>query len=543
MKKKCKKVMVAGICVSLFLTLNGCGTTGENAVQQMESMTNGHMIVSSGNKYTDAKVIQLSEETALVDGETVKEYDYTWNCDPSSVHDEVKDAPAEYYTGTKPDGEESIYIDHELYYYPQLDESGFQKVNYDGEQEWAYYYTDGTNNDYIFSTLPVLGQGIPTQMMHSADEAASNKVLHINEAGTYVLKGAWKGQIKVDLGEEAFTSEEEKVTLILDGADIECSVAPGIIFNCVYECDNAWEDSERKDANVDTSAAGANLVLADASQNYVSGTNVFRMLKTKYKNEESTDEVKLQKKMRKTDGALYSYMTMNIEGNDGKLIVDAGFEGIDSELHLTVNGGNVTVNSQDDGMNVNEDHVSVLTFAGGDVTLNAALGAEGDGVDSNGYIAINGGTITVNGIRVPDSALDSEDGIYYNAGKVVIDGQEQNYEAGITFKETHEERFGKDGMGKNPFDGEQKPGNPFLNSDAAKNFNLKEFKEKVAALDDDATFEDVLTLLGISFGDKGDKQMSENGMQPMDKPDGEMQPMDKPEDGNNETDKTEEVNN
>lgn len=526
--KKCRKLMVTGICVSLFLSMTGCGATESNEKVIKESMTNGRIIASSGKKHENAKVIQLSEETASMDGNAIKEFDYTWNCDPETVHDEVENAPAEYYTGTKADEDQNVYIDHELYYYPLLEESGFQKVNYDGEQEWAYYYKDGTNNDYIFATLPVLGQTLPTQMMHSAEEAAQNKVLHINEAGTYVLTGSWKGQVKVDLGEEAFTSEEEKVTLILDGADIECSVAPGIIFNNVYECDNAWEETERTDATVDTANAGATVLLADDSQNYISGKNVFRMLKTKYKDEDSTDEVKTQKKMRKTDGALYSYMTMNIEGDSGKLIVDSGFEGIDSELHLTVNGGNITVNSQDDGMNVNEDHTSVLTFAGGEVTINAALGEEGDGVDSNGYIAVNGGTVAVNGIRVPDSALDSEDGIYYNGGKIIIDGKEQSYEAGSTFKETREEEFGINGMGKEGFDGGQRPENPFMNSDAAKNFDLKEFKDKVANLGDDATYEDVLSLLGIQMGDMRKEEMQEGGMQRMDKPEGEMP---KPKDG------------
>lgn len=532
MKRRCKNIFVSGICVSLFFLMTGCSVLGGNEVIERQSMSNGRMIVSSGKRYTDAKVIQLSEDKAVIDGDTIEEFDYTWNCDPGSVHDEVKDAPAEFYTGTKPDSDQSIYIDHELYYYPLLEESQFQKINYDGEQEWAYYYTDGTNDDYIFATLPVLGQNRPTQMMHSSEEAAENKVLHINEAGTYVLKGSWKGQINVDLGEESFTSENEKVTLILDGADIECSVAPGIIFNNVYECDNGWEDVTRTDANVDTTAAGANIVLADDSQNYISGTNVFRMLKKKYKDENSTDTVKLQKKMRKTDGALYSYMTMNIDGNNGILIVDSGFEGIDSELHLTVNGGNITVNSQDDGMNVNEDHVSVISFLGGEITINAALGAEGDGVDSNGYIAVNGGTIAVNGIRVPDSALDSEDGIYYDAGKVVINGQEQSYEAGTTFKETREDGFGKGDMGREPFGGGQGPDNPFVNSEFSKKFDLKEFKEKVANLDDDATYEDVLSLLGIQMGSMGKEGMPDGDMQQVDKPEGmpEMQELDKPED-------------
>ena len=42
--------------------------------------------------------------------------------------------------------------------------------------------------------------------------------------------------------------------------------------------------------------------------------------------------------------AFYSYVTMNINAepeNTGKLTVDSGFEGLDSELHLALNGGNI----------------------------------------------------------------------------------------------------------------------------------------------------------------------------------------------------------
>lgn len=506
MVKNKLKVAVTTICFLTTVVLGGCGQS------ETLSMENNVKIVNSGSKYKNATVIELETNTAKVDGKQVEEFDYTWNCDPGTVHDEIEDAPAEYFTGKKPDTEAAVYIDHELYYYPLLDESGFTMINYDGEKEWAYYYTDGENDDYIFATLPVLGQSLPTNMMHSAKEAAENKVLHITKAGTYVLKGAFKGQIKVDLGEDAYDNAMEKVTLILDGADVECSVAPGIIFENVYECDENWEDEERTDATVDTKLAGANIVLADGSENYILGTNVFRMLKNKYKDADSRDEIKLQKKMRKVDGALYSYMSMNIDGGkkgNGVLTVDAGFEGVDSELHLTVNGGNITINSQDDGMNVNEDHKSVISFLGGDVTINAALGAEGDGVDSNGYIGVDGATLRVNGIRMPDSELDSEDGVYYTSGDIYLDGEKQSYTSGDIFKETKRngfesemkpENFDDKNLDEHNFpEGMQRPQKPLMNSQAKENFDIQEFKEKVNELDDNATYEDVLKLLGIDF--------------------------------------------
>lgn len=472
-----KKSFAFAMAASIALTAAGCGKKDEK-----------ELAVPGG--YEDAARIVLSDTSATLNGKEIEEFDYTWHCDPSVSHDEVKNAPAEYYTGTKPETDAAVYIDHELYYYPALDESSFQLLNYDGEMEWAYYYTDGEHDDYIFATLPHLGNTLPSQMMHTEEEAAENKVLHITKPGTYILEGSWKGQVWVDLGDkdDTFTDSNAKVTLILNNADIECSVAPGLVFYSAYECDNEWESRSEWSADVDTSDAGVTVILASGSKNIVTGTNIFRMLKPVYKNPDSSDTVKVQKKMRKIDAAFYSFVSMNIDG-DGTLEVNSGFEGLDSELHLTIQGGNITINSQDDGINVNEDHVSVVNFAGGNVTINAALGAEGDGVDSNGFIAVNGGNLFVNGIVRPDSALDSEDGIYYSSGTISIDGEAQSYTSGSVFRET-----GNTG-GKEQF-GDR--GKDFGFMTGREGFDMKDFKEKVAELPDDASFEDVLSILGMN---------------------------------------------
>ena len=470
---------------------------------------------------TDAHRIVLDGDSATLNGIAVEVFDYTWHCDPSTVHDEVKNAPAEYHTGEAPSTEAAAYIDSDLPYYPLLPEEGFKKVKYDGETEWAYYYTDGENGGYIFATLPDLGRSLPTQMMHSADDAAANRVLHITKPGTYSVEGTWNGQIRVDLGDEdeTFTDPEAKITLILNGVNVKCTVAPAIIFGSAYECDNEWESRDTHTADVDTSGAGVTVVIADGTDNTFDGQNVYRMLKTKYKDEDSTDAVKTQKKQRKTDAAFYSYVTMNIEGgeeNTGKLNVISGFEGLDSELHLSLNGGIITVDSQDDGINVNEDNVSVVILNGADVTLNPAQGAEGDGIDSNGFVVINSGTLSVNGVRVPDSAIDSEDGITYNGGTVKVDGTEQTLTPGSVTRE----------IGGRPDEGQ---GRPWMIED----FDLADFKAKVAALPDDATVDDVLAALGLDkMNDpNGDRPEMPNGETPPEMPNGGQTPPDMPNGG------------
>ena len=416
MKKNTRILSV--LLVGLFLL----GVVPVRAVPVQAAET-GHTIVLQSTQNSDGTY----SHTALYDGTAVKEYDYTWHADPSTVHNEVSNSPAEYYTGTKP-GNDAVYIAHDIYYYPELDTSRFTRINYDGEQEWVYYYTASGYTNYIFSTLPGRGS-LPTQMMHSAEEAYRNAVLHITQPGTYTIEGDWHGQIWVDLEnycDDPFTDPTAKVELVLNGVNINCTVAAGVVFKNVYECDNTWEDKSSWSHKVDTSEAGAVVTLADGTVNNVSGTNIFRILKTQYKSGSSS----VQKKRLKIDGAFYSYQSLNIQGQrqgTGVLNITAGFEGLDSELHLTILGGNVNISSQDDGINVNEDGVSVLSINGGNLHILAGLGSEGDGIDSNGYITVYGGTTISMANPGSDSGMDSDFGTYVFGGNVVALGSTMDW--------------------------------------------------------------------------------------------------------------------
>ncbi len=414
----------------------------------------------------DEHYINLNGDSAILDGEIIKESDYTWHVDPSVSHDEIKDAPAEYYSGTKLD--EDVYIDHDLKYYPDLGIENYKLINYDGEEEYAYYYNDGINDEYIFATLPKLNEDVLKTMVHSEEEASNNKVLHINKAGTYILEGTWNGQINIDI------KDDEKVKLILNGVDISCTVAPAILFENAYEC--ALEYGE----TFNTDDSGVTVSLNEETVNNITGNNIYRMLKNVYKNENS----KVQKKIRKYDAAFYSKVSMNIEGK-GILNINSNFEGLDSEMHLTIKDGNITINSVDDGINVNEDDISVVSFLGGTVNINHIIGSEGDGVDSNGYVIIDGGKLNINGIVMPDNAIDSDQIIDYRSGNITIDGETITLDAG-TYKNisSNKDRRGMDFEDKKPT----------MNQD----FDFKAFKEAINGLDDNATIDDIMALLGMN---------------------------------------------
>jgi len=285
--------------------------------------------------------------------------------------------------GAAASDEGDVYISRDIVYYEQ-------KTHYDSGNP----YGEGSEAD-----------------MHAAQEAADHLVVNITAPGNYRLSGRLDlGQIRIDLGEDAREDPDAVVVLILDGVEITCTVAPAILFRNVYECDGNWS-VETATPDVDTTAAGANLILAENSENVVNGSYVAKI----YKDKEG------EKKLVKQDGAIYSYMSMNVFG-PGSLNLNAENEGLDTELHLTIHGGNLNIRSGNDGINTNEDGVSVTTIRGGNVRIVAGLGEEGDGIDSNGYLVIRGGTVISAANPASDAGLDSDLGSYIHGGTVVALG-------------------------------------------------------------------------------------------------------------------------
>lgn len=280
------------------------------------------------------------------------------------------------------------------------------------------YYETGKDFTY--------GEGTEADA-HDEEEALSHSVVHITKPGTYNVSGKLsKGQIAIDLGKDAKDNPDAVVTLIMDGADITCEVAPAVIFYSVYECGN--DDANCATKDVDTSEAGAKVIIADDSTNTVNGSYVAKIYKpdSVVLSEDKTEVVD-SSKLHKYDGAFYSKMSMNIEGGrngNGVLNIIAENEGLDSELHLTINGGNININSGNDGINTNEDGVSVTTINGGNVNIlvNGGTG-EGDGIDSNGWLVINDGKVTAQACSdSADAGIDSDMGIHITGGTVMATG-------------------------------------------------------------------------------------------------------------------------
>ena len=356
-----KRARITAVLLTMALLLTACGTK-----QEGQSATQPEAQAPTAPTYTDVVEIMLSDNIVSVGGEDVGK--------------EVADA---------------VCTSKDIVYY----ESGKD-----------FTYGEGSEQD-----------------AHDPEQAAAHMVVKITKPGAYSLSGKLsKGQIAVDLGENAKNDPNAVVTLILNGVDITCEVAPAVIFYNVYECGS--DDTEKASKDVDTSAAGANVIIADGTVNTVNGSYVARIYKpdSVVLNEDKT-KVEDAKKLHKYDGAFYSKQSMNIFGgkdNTGVLNINGENEGLDSELHLTINGGDIRIRSGNDGINTNEDGVSVTTVNGGKLTIRVTgQTGEGDGIDSNGWLVINGGTVTA--VACSDSAdagIDSDMGIHINGGTVIATG-------------------------------------------------------------------------------------------------------------------------
>ncbi|MBE6547369.1 MAG: carbohydrate-binding domain-containing protein [Ruminococcaceae bacterium] len=126
------------------------------------------------------------------------------------------------------------------------------------------------------------------------------------------------------------------------------------------------------------------------------------------------------------DDGIHAEDSLTIDNGEIKIL--SSYEGIEA-VEITVNGGNISVTSRDDGFNAcggtsmmggpggwnsstdttSSDENPILAFKGGTVTVDAS----GDGVDSNGNIIMTGGKVIVYGpTNDGNGAIDYGDGSY-----------------------------------------------------------------------------------------------------------------------------------
>ena len=128
------------------------------------------------------------------------------------------------------------------------------------------------------------------------------------------------------------------------------------------------------------------------------------------------------------DDGIHAINLLTIQ--NGIVNITKSYEGLEAQK-IIINNGEISVTASDDGINAGggSDNTSnnpmvgdancELTFNGGNVYVNSS----GDGVDSNGYIYFNGGKVVIDGpTNNGNGALDSGLGIMMNGGEVISVG-------------------------------------------------------------------------------------------------------------------------
>ena len=117
------------------------------------------------------------------------------------------------------------------------------------------------------------------------------------------------------------------------------------------------------------------------------------------------------------DDGLHADGALTVKG--GSITVLTAYEGVEGNT-ITVSGGNISVTSSDDGFNSCATSGTGITLSGGTVYVYAG----GDGIDSNSRasysaIAFGGANVVIISTSGGNSAIDSDGGYKYTAGKVL----------------------------------------------------------------------------------------------------------------------------
>lgn len=119
------------------------------------------------------------------------------------------------------------------------------------------------------------------------------------------------------------------------------------------------------------------------------------------------------------NGVIYSNGSLVINGAGTLNIFSNQYqsEGIATDDNdITINGGIINIEANDDGINAGGDNGGTITINDGDLRIIAS----GDGIDSNDNLVINGGITYVSGSsNGGDAGLDADNGIEINGGLVI----------------------------------------------------------------------------------------------------------------------------
>ena len=208
----------------------------------------------------------------------------------------------------------------------------------------------------------------------------------------------------------------EENTINLNEHTTNINISEGGEYNITGEFENSIivDSTDKVILNLNNVTIDSKITAAIANKN--SGELVINL-------PENTTNILKDNGSSEYDGCIYSEGNLTIEGN-GTLKVygrqEEG-EGIATETkNITINGGDIYIESADDGLNAGGDG-GIITINNGNIVIKA----NGDGIDSNKDLIINGGTVYTMGSSIGgDAGIDTDGKFEINGGEVIALGSD-----------------------------------------------------------------------------------------------------------------------
>ena len=338
-----------------------------------------------------------------------------------------------------------------------------KKTSYFTDKDYDTSYDEKSASTVTLSgsTATVSGEGV----------AVSDSTVTISKSGTYVISGQSDGvQIKIE------AEKTDDVHIVLNGvamtntnAAISAKSAGHVYVTLVDGTTNSLSDSatnsdEKADAaffsKVDLTINGKGTLNVDGKKNngikandtlHITGgtynitavgdafnvNDELNITGTTMTVDAKEDGVKVDNDDNTSVGTMYlSDNTITATAGDdgihasGDLVIDNGTytvknstEGLEGKS-ITINGGDITIYSTDDGVNAANKNVQqseiFFTMNGGNLTVEVGQG-DTDPIDSNGNITVTGGTIKMTG----QTGFDFDGTATHTGGDIYFNGEKQ----------------------------------------------------------------------------------------------------------------------
>ncbi len=303
-------------------------------------------------------------------------------------------------------------------------------------------------------------------------------VLTVFAEGDYLLMGSFTGRIVVDADKDdkvrlilngltvesedsaaVFVRKADKATLVLADGSVNTMLSGG---NLLYEEDEALDAAVYSKADLVINGGGSlnvdspdghgilskddlrlidGTITVNAAEDGIRGRDAVQMAGgvvrvtaagdgVKSNNDEDADKGYIsidggELVVSAGEDGMQAETVLQVTG--GRVDVQKAYEGIEAQS-LLIAGGEVSVTSEEDGLNASGGEESAHPFVGGSQVLRVTGGvlrvnAGGDGIDSNGALRIEGGEVYVSGsVRGDNGALDASGEMSVSGGVLLACG-------------------------------------------------------------------------------------------------------------------------